>query len=269
MQFSRTDPSVGPEAVVLDGETTLAFPADGPRRSGSPESTLYFGTQRNVHNSFSRARYLAHALGVAVVMTWALPSATFGTPSARAAPCPDVEVVFARGTTEPPGVGWAGQEFVDALRTHTAGPSVGVYAVDYPATADYANSSAAGAHDAATHVQDTIANCPDTKIVLGGYSQGAVVISRITTQLPPHVADRVAAVAVFSNPSSAIARRLGPGGPLPTIGPLYTSKTIDLCVPEDIICSDGRSLRAHDPSAYVNAGLPNQAAEFVARRLKG
>ena len=30
--------------------------------------------------------------------------------------CPDVEVVFARGTFEPPGVGATGQAFVDALR---------------------------------------------------------------------------------------------------------------------------------------------------------
>jgi cutinase len=35
-----------------------------------------------------------------------------------AAPCPDVEVVSARATTEPPGVGQVGQAFVDSLRSH-------------------------------------------------------------------------------------------------------------------------------------------------------
>jgi cutinase len=42
-------------------------------------------------------------------------------PSVSAAPCPDVEVVFARGTFEPPGVGDTGQAFVDALRGQVGG----------------------------------------------------------------------------------------------------------------------------------------------------
>ena len=46
-------------------------------------------------------------------------------PSASAQPCPDVEVIFARGTGEPPGVGGVGQAFVDALRSEAGGKSVG------------------------------------------------------------------------------------------------------------------------------------------------
>ena len=49
----------------------------------------------------------------AVAAAWALPIALIHLPSAAADPCPDVEVVFARGTTEPPGVGGVGQAFVD------------------------------------------------------------------------------------------------------------------------------------------------------------
>lgn len=50
----------------------------------------------------------------AVVTGWALAGSS--VPSASAQPCPDVEVVFARGTGDPPGVGPTGQAFVDALR---------------------------------------------------------------------------------------------------------------------------------------------------------
>ncbi len=45
-------------------------------------------------------------------------------PSAAADPCPDVDVVFARGTGEDPGVGRVGQAFIDALRANSVvGPS--------------------------------------------------------------------------------------------------------------------------------------------------
>ena len=36
-------------------------------------------------------------------------------PSAAAADCPDIEVVFARGTDEPPGIGVVGQALVLSL----------------------------------------------------------------------------------------------------------------------------------------------------------
>src|ERR1700747_2498026 len=100
--------------------------------------------------------------------------------SASASPCPDVEVVFARATTEPPGVGEVGQTFVDSLRSQLGARSVSVYPVNYPATEDFANSSSAGANDARAHVQSTAAGCPNTRMVLGGYSQGAIVIDLIT-----------------------------------------------------------------------------------------
>src|SRR5215510_9081771 len=73
-----------------------------------------------------------------------IPSAV---PVAGAAPCPDVEIVFARGTTEPPGVGGIGQAFVDSLRSQAGGRSVGVYAVNYPASNDFSTSTPAGGDD--------------------------------------------------------------------------------------------------------------------------
>src|ERR1700733_8500931 len=51
--------------------------------------------------------------------------------------CAAVEVVFARGTFEPAGVGATGQAFVDALTARLPGKSVDVYAVNYPASLDF------------------------------------------------------------------------------------------------------------------------------------
>src|SRR4029077_9042946 len=96
-------------------------------------------------------------------------TSTHLTPSASAA-CPAVEVVFARGRIEPPGIGILGNAFVSALRSKT-NKNVGVYAVRYPADTEID----IGANDMSAHIQDMANNCPDTRLVLGGYSLGAAV----------------------------------------------------------------------------------------------
>ena len=211
--------------------------------------------------SAHRAMRILGAVGTA---PWALPIALMHLPTAAADPCPDVEIVFARGTTEPPGVGGVGQAFVDSLRSQLGGQTVGVYAVDYPASRDFGSSTPAGANDASNHMQSMSANCPKTRMVLGGYSQGAGVMDLATTAMPAQVADHVAAAALFGAPRSAFADSLSPG-PLPTIGPLYATKTVDLCVPNDPICSNGVDMGAH--VAYVQTGMVNQAAAFAADRI--
>jgi cutinase len=191
-------------------------------------------------------------------------------PFASADPCPDIEVVFARGTAAPPGISAVGQAFVDSLRSQVGGRTIGVYAVDYPASLDFDRSTNAGATDASARVESIAATCPSTKIVLGGYSQGADVVDLITaegapawgvpTPMPPAVADHVAAVVVFGNPSTTLG-----GGPLTATSRLYRAKAIDLCMPGDPICSDGLNLMAH--GMYVDSGMAGQAATFAASRL--
>src|SRR5262245_62418158 len=66
---------------------------------------------------------------------------------ASADDCPDVEVVFARGTNDAPGLGNVGDAFVGALRDKVGGRSVGAYAVNYPASFDFL-AAADGANDA-------------------------------------------------------------------------------------------------------------------------
>ncbi|SEH53092.1 cutinase [Mycolicibacterium rutilum] len=220
--------------------------------------------------------YLAGAASAVAVMAGSVIAAT---PS-QAAPCPDVEVVFARGTFEAPGVGATGQAFVDALRAKTPGKSVDVYAVNYPASLDFA-TAADGVIDASNKVIATAANCPDTKVVLGGYSQGAAVAAYITEDaipegyvpppgmtgpMPPSVADHVAAVALFGKPSSGFLQMIYTGAPPITVGSHYTGKTLDLCIPADPVCSPtGNDNGAH--GAYLVNGMVDQAAQYAADRL--
>ena len=110
-----------------------------------------------------------------------------------------------------------------------------------------------------------MATCPNTKDLLGGYSQGSTVIDLATTAMPAPVADHVAAVALFGEPSSGFSTMLWGGQPLPTINPLYGSKTISLCAPDDPICSRGGNIIAH--VSYIESGMTNRAATFAANKL--
>ena len=187
-----------------------------------------------------------------------------GATTAQAQGCPDIEVIFARGTDDTPGLGRVGGAFVDSLRGKVGGRSVNAYAVNYPASFDFL-AAAGGANDASRQVQFMMANCPGTRMVLGGYSQGAAVIDIIaavpfpavgfTNPLPPNAPDFVAAVAVFGNPTAKV------GLPM-TASPVWGTRAIDLCTVGDPVCSDGDSVPAH--SAYVSSGLTNEAASFVA-----
>ena len=209
----------------------------------------------------SRVAAIAGAGLVSASAVVSLPVAA----EAIAQPCSDVEVVFARGTNEPPGIGIVGQAFVDALSSQVGGRSVGVYAVNYPASDNYVSSAANGSDDARDHIENLAAGCPNTKMVLGGYSQGAAVTDLATSAMPPQIADRVAAVALFGTPSSAFSSMLAGGQPLPTTSPAYTAKTINLCMDGDPICSPGANMLAH--VSYVQSGMTEQAASFAATKI--
>jgi cutinase len=194
------------------------------------------------------------------------PTAIGGLGTASA-DCPDIEVVFARGTDDTPGLGRVGGAFVDSLRNKVGGRSVGAYAVNYPASFDFL-AAAGGANDASGHIQFMMGACPNTRLVLGGFSQGAAVIDVIAAvpipaigfdnPLPPNAPDFVAGIAVFGNPSAKL------GLPL-TTSPVWGGRSIDLCNGGDPICqTDGENLKAH--SAYPG-GPTNAAANFIAGLL--
>jgi cutinase len=224
-------------------------------------------------------------MGVAVATTWATLAGA-PIPAASAQPCPDVEVIFARGTAEPPGVGGVGQAFVDAVRSDAGDRSVGVYPVNYPASSNFGDPMAfaatvvEGIRDASGHIESMAASCPNTRMVLGGYSQGAAVAGFVTTAevpsgvpaalvptpLTPAVADHVAAVALFGKPSEAWTSQYG--APPITIGPAFAGKTIQLCAQGDTICDGtpgGGPSFAH--ALYPVNGMVGEAATFVAGRL--
>jgi cutinase len=189
-------------------------------------------------------------------------------PVASAEPCPDVQMVFARGTSEPPGIGRVGQALLDALTPQLGGRTIAAYGVNYPATYDFL-AAANGAEDATNFISATVAQCPGTRFVLGGYSQGAAVIDMLAgipplgnkigevgsaPPLPVALDGNVAAVAVFGNPSAKFS--------IPITNSTFSGRAVDLCADGDPICSDGRNPFAH--THYESSAFVPQAANFVA-----
>ncbi|KLO43412.1 cutinase [Mycobacterium nebraskense] len=190
-------------------------------------------------------------------------------PIASAFDCPDVEVIFARGTNEPPGLGRVGDAFVDSLRQQT-GLNILPYGVNYAASKLQLHGGD-GANDTIDRVKKSVETCPNTKIVLGGYSQGASVMDIVAgvpigginwgNSLPPQYANNIAAVATFGD----VADRAG--GTLPTQSAMLGSKAIDLCNPNDPICHAGPG---NEWSGHTEGYVPvytTQAAAFVASKL--
>jgi cutinase len=208
----------------------------------------------------------------ALIAPLAIPSGRPGAAApAVAAGCPDVEVVFARGRLEAPGTGILGNAFVSALRSRV-NKNIGVYAVNYPADTQVQQ----GANDMSQHVQYMVNNCPNTRLVLGGYSLGAAVADVVlavpapmfgfNNPLPPGSDQHIAAVALFGNGSQWV-------GPITNFNPIYSDRTIELCHGADPICNPAdpntwqNNWPQHLANAYIQAGMVNQAADFVAGKL--
>ncbi|WP_372441081.1 cutinase family protein [Mycolicibacterium mengxianglii] len=219
-------------------------------------------------------RSLGATVGAAALLLSApavAPEPLSSIPEAAAAPCPQVEVIFARGRIEPQGPGVIGNAFVNALR-QKSDKDIDLYSVNYPAD----NEVDVGANDMSSRIQDMAARCPDTRLVLGGYSLGAAVTDVVLAvpfgffgfdkPLPAGMDQKIAAVALFGNGAAWV-------GPITRFSPLYNDRTIELCHGADPICNPAdpntwqNNWPDHLAAAYLDAGMVNQAADFVAGRI--
>jgi len=230
--------------------------------------------------SAMNAGHIVRSLGSAAVIAasgMAVSALSTSVIPAAAAQCPDVQVVFARGTGEAPGVGPTGQAFVNALHQRVGARSFDVYPVNYPATEKW-DTGLDGIRDAGAHINSMAHDCPNTKMVLSGYSQGAAVMGFVTSAavpdgidpntvpkpLAPDVASHVSSVVLFGMPNVRAMNFLGE--PPVVIGPLYQDKTVKVCATEDPVCSDGMNFAAHD--TYADDGsIIDKGVAFASSHL--
>lgn len=83
----------------------------------------------------------------------------------------------------------------------------------------------------ASLVEQALKQCPNTEVVLGGYSQGSMVVHNAANRL---TATKVAGAVLFGDPFKA-----------ETVGKLSSSKVKEFCASGDPVCENGVDVLAH------------------------
>ncbi|KIM48552.1 carbohydrate esterase family 5 protein [Hebeloma cylindrosporum] len=170
--------------------------------------------------------------------------------------CADVAVFFARGTTEPGTLGTIiGPGFQTALRGALGTRSLTFTGINYPATIAgfLAGGDAGGARTMANSVTSTASSCPNTKLVISGYSQGAQLVHLAAAQLSATVQNRVVAAVTFGDPNRDKA--------LPGV---LQGRRKTFCAAGDLICTGSAIVLPPHLSYGANA---QEAASFVVARV--
>lgn len=202
-----------------------------------------------------------------LALAFALTLGTLFTQSADAqAGCPDVEVLFARGSGELPGLGIVGGPTVNAIRRGLPGKNVAVWAVQYAAAVTQ-TSAGPGATSLTNHLVATAQRCQNTKFVLGGYSQGASVVDialgipnflGVGRAIPAEYHARIGAVVLFGNPLALTGGRV-------STNRTWGSRTREFCNFGDPVCGAGFNVMAH--ITYGFDGSAAQGGAFAAQKI--
>ncbi|TEY87520.1 hypothetical protein BOTCAL_0001g00460 [Botryotinia calthae] len=188
-----------------------------------------------------------------------LPLSVLAAPtgSIEARACSDVTVIFARGTTETGTLGTVvGPPFLAALKSALGSSSVTMNGVDYPA--DVAGflqgGDRAGSQKMATMVTSTLSSCPDTKIVISGYSQGGQLVHNAAKLLPAETTAKISSAVIFGDPDN--------GDPVQGVS---ADKTDIICHAGDNICQGGSLILM----AHLTYGMDATAAAAFVKKATG
>ncbi|KAH7050065.1 acetylxylan esterase precursor [Macrophomina phaseolina] len=195
----------------------------------------------------------------------------------KRAACADVHVFGARETTASPGFGSAGTVVNLILNAH---PGATSEAINYPAAGgnSYGTSVQAGTKAVAQQVEAYVKACPNSKIVMVGYSQGSQImtnafcnggdpnqgISSTTAPISSSVGSHVKAMIWMGNPRHKPGASYNVGtsnaaGFDPESSPCtaYANIIQSYCNAADPYCSNGNNAATHQGygSEYGQAAL--------------
>jgi hypothetical protein len=210
------------------------------------------------------------------------------TDDQAAAACTQVLIITARASGEAAGEGIT-KSLVDQV-VRTTKQTISRANVNYPATLNnYASSSAQGVTALKAQLTTAVQSCPDEKIVLAGYSQGAHVVLDVlggggggvlgasTPAVPANISSHVVAVTTFGDPRHVInqpfdlgtSRRNGlfprVAAQLQALAP-FAPIIQAFCDSNDTFCDSGFSIQTH--LTYLNRDQ-NAAAAFILGKIGG
>ncbi|KAF3039712.1 hypothetical protein E8E12_004579 [Didymella heteroderae] len=173
--------------------------------------------------------------------------------------CRPISVIYARGTSQAGNVGDAaavGPLFFNQIASRVGGTSqLAIQGVTYSASVAgfLQGGDPTGSTTMTNLISTTATRCPNTKIVLAGYSQGAQLVHNAAVRTSAANAARVAAVVVFGDPKRG-----------QSFGSIATSKTLTICHSGDNICEGGATITAAHLNYQQDAGT---AGAFVAGKV--
>lgn len=283
------------------------------------QKIYYFKLKTRPSLNYSKASLRPPLLMLAFFLI--LASSYIAPASSYAKSCDDVEFIFARGSGESlndkSARAWR-ENIEDALQKSTlryhfyelgeetyggysypaasVSDSLGGYArligayVGRGEAFDFGRSVAQGVGELQAYIKTITASCPGTKLVLGGYSQGAMILSQT---LPLLNSEQIIYVATFGDPKLYLPEGKGlipPAclngtrseyrinvadcrayeGVLGSYRPYqpegYEDKLGTWCNAKDIMCSSGANIDDH--SAYTSNGFYSEATRRIKTRLK-
>jgi len=169
--------------------------------------------------------------------------------------CAKLEVIVARGTSEPGPLGQVvGDPLVARVKRDMKEVSAQGYPVQYPAGR---TGSEIGVADIPKRMQAQINACPDIKFALAGYSQGGGVVTRSIATLTPSLAERVVAVALYGAGNGTLVK-----------DPLK-ERTIANCAPGDFACPHAGKGPGHVSYNDKETIWHDRSAAYIVESFKG
>ncbi|KAB8302019.1 hypothetical protein EYC80_005471 [Monilinia laxa] len=214
---------------ILLSLSSLVFthPLAEPEVAAPAETTTEIQVATTEHLASTAHFFTEHAAAAAVTTENGLSTDA----------CKPVIVIFARGTSEAGNVGEiAGPPLFASLRAALTTAKTTVQGVNYAADVIgyLAGGDAAGSRTLANLTTYASSKCPDAKLVLSGYSQGAQVVHNAAKTLSAAVTAKIAAVVVFGDPDYGQA-----------VGGVAAAKVLSICHVLDIICTGVGGFTTH------------------------
>lgn len=205
----------------------------------------------------------------------------------REEPCATgLHMIVARGSTEDPGLGRIG---VVARNVSLLIPGSTISAIDYPATFEnYTTSEEKGAMGFEKMLIEYHEKCPDTKVALLGYSQGAqAMMDSVCGGIPGEGSDYQASKGYLEVFNESVVAAVAYGDPSHTAGApwnlgtstktgIFPRENTTSCLPlashiaswcdtGDIYCDSGSSLTVHG-SYFANYTM--DSVEWIVEKYK-
>ncbi|KAH7024934.1 cutinase [Microdochium trichocladiopsis] len=149
--------------------------------------------------------------------------------------CPKASFIFARGTTESGNMGTLGPRVASALESHYGDRQVWIQGVGDPYTATTSTNllpdgaSTVAINEMVRLINLSVSKCPNTKVTVGGYSQGAALTAAAVAKLPSATQDKIVGAVLFG-----YTKNQQNGG---RIKNFPTDKTAIYCAVGDLVCT--------------------------------